>query len=95
VTDQRRIAASGKYRMAPSDLEYVKNFEAFIGHPPYPTKVMWLIGSLVSRFPGRLRQRNVGGSSIFVVASMTMLAKYSARSRAREGIGAIAPVGVR
>lgn len=47
------------------------------------------------RCPGRLRQRNVGGSSRFVVASTTMLAKYSARSRAREGIGAIAPVGVR
>jgi hypothetical protein len=47
------------------------------------------------RCPGRRRQRSVGGSSRWVVASTTMLAKYSARSRAREGSGAIAPVGVR
>jgi pimeloyl-ACP methyl ester carboxylesterase len=47
-SDQRRIAASGKYRMAPSDLEHVRVFEAFVGPPPLPTQgeaADWIAGS--------------------------------------------------
>jgi len=44
---------------------------------------------------GRRRQRTVGGSSRLLVASSTMLAKYSARMRAPGGNSAIAPVGVK
>jgi pimeloyl-ACP methyl ester carboxylesterase len=36
-SDQRRIRASAKYRLAPSDLEHVKVFTAFLGPPPLPT----------------------------------------------------------
>jgi len=46
--DWRRIMASGKYRMAPSDLEYVKIVEAFVGPPPAPTQgeaADWIAGS--------------------------------------------------
>ena len=51
-SDRRRIMASGKYRMAPSDLEYVKIFNAFIGPPPPPAQgdvADWIAGS---RFTG-------------------------------------------
>ena len=44
--------ASGKYRMAPSDLEYAKIFQAFTGPPPLPTQgdvADWIAGS---RFTG-------------------------------------------
>jgi proline iminopeptidase len=34
--DGRRLMASAKYRMAPSDLEYAKIFGAFVGPPPPP-----------------------------------------------------------
>ncbi len=47
-SDWRRITASGKYRMAPSDLEYVKLFNAFIGPPTPPTHgdaADWIAGS--------------------------------------------------
>ena len=47
-SDRKRIAASGKYRMAPSDLEYVEIFGAFLGHPPFPTQgdaADWIAGS--------------------------------------------------
>lgn len=47
-SDRRRTRASGKYRMAPSDLEYVKIFDAFIGPPPLPTQgeaADWIAGS--------------------------------------------------
>jgi pimeloyl-ACP methyl ester carboxylesterase len=37
LTDQKRRGASAKYRMIPSDLGYLKNFDAFIGPPPLPT----------------------------------------------------------
>ena len=37
VTDWRRILASGKYKMSPSDLDYLKIQTAFIGEPPRPT----------------------------------------------------------
>ncbi|HEY6456178.1 MAG TPA: alpha/beta hydrolase [Steroidobacteraceae bacterium] len=36
-TDMRRIGASGKYRMVPTDLEYLKIQRDFIGPPPPPT----------------------------------------------------------
>jgi pimeloyl-ACP methyl ester carboxylesterase len=47
-SDRRRIMASGKYRMAPSDLERVKLLNAFIGPPPLPTQgdvADWIAGS--------------------------------------------------
>src|SRR5687767_12969771 len=48
------------------------------------------------RRPGQRRHLTDGGSSMLVVASTTMLAKYSARRRARGGKSvAIAPLGVR
>jgi len=37
-SDRRRIMASRKYRMAPSDLEHVKIFDAFMGPAPLPTQ---------------------------------------------------------
>jgi proline iminopeptidase len=51
-SDRRRIMASGKYRMAPTDLEYVKVITAFIGPPPLPTHgdaADWIAGG---RFTG-------------------------------------------
>lgn len=51
-SDRRRIMASAKYRFAPSDLEHVKAFTAFIGAPPFPTHgevADWLAGG---RFTG-------------------------------------------
>jgi proline iminopeptidase len=47
-SDRRRMMASGRYRMAPSDLEYVKIFDAFVGPPPPPTQgdaADWIAGS--------------------------------------------------
>jgi proline iminopeptidase len=46
--DRKRIMASGKYRMAASDLEYARSFDAFIGPrpPPAPGEVAdWIAGS--------------------------------------------------
>src|SRR6185437_4163170 len=46
-SDRRRIMASSQYRFAPSDLEYLKVVDAFIGRPPFPTKgevADWLAG---------------------------------------------------
>jgi len=46
-SDRRRIMASGKYRFSPSDLEYVRNFDAFVGAPPIPTQgevADWIAG---------------------------------------------------
>lgn len=51
-SDRRRIMASAKYRMAPSDLEYIKLYSAFIGPPPLPTHgaaADWIAGG---RFTG-------------------------------------------
>ena len=51
-SDPRRIMASGKYRMSPSDLEYIKVYEKFVGPPPLPTHgdaADWLAGG---RFTG-------------------------------------------
>jgi proline iminopeptidase len=36
VTDIRRFIATGKYRMAPSDLDYLKMEREFMGKPPLP-----------------------------------------------------------
>jgi transposase len=47
-SDRRRIIASGKYRMGPSDLEYAKVFDAFVGRPPHPGQgdvADWIAGS--------------------------------------------------
>jgi pimeloyl-ACP methyl ester carboxylesterase len=47
-SDRRRITASGKYRLAPSDLEYVKIFSAYTGPPPPPAQgavADWIAGS--------------------------------------------------
>jgi pimeloyl-ACP methyl ester carboxylesterase len=47
-SDRRRIMASGRYRMAPSDLEHAKIFERFVGPPPLPTRgdaADWIAGS--------------------------------------------------
>ena len=38
VDDMRRIMASGKWRMSPSDIEYLNIQSAFAGKPPYPTE---------------------------------------------------------
>jgi len=38
VDDMKRIMASGKWRMSPSDNEYLKIQAAFVGQPPYPVK---------------------------------------------------------
>jgi pimeloyl-ACP methyl ester carboxylesterase len=38
ATDRRRRGASRKYRMVPSDLEYAKILDAFVGPPPRPTQ---------------------------------------------------------
>ena len=46
-SDRRRIMASGKYRMAPSDLEYINLYKEFLGPPPLPTPgdaADWLAG---------------------------------------------------
>jgi len=37
VDDMKRIMASSKWRMSPSDIEYLKIQSAFLGQPPYPT----------------------------------------------------------
>jgi pimeloyl-ACP methyl ester carboxylesterase len=37
LTDPRRMQASGRWRMAPSDLEYLKIQSDFMGPPPPPT----------------------------------------------------------
>ena len=45
--DRRRIMASGKYRLSPSDREYARNFEAFTGPAPTPTQgdvADWIAG---------------------------------------------------
>lgn len=47
VTDMKRVMASRKYSMAPSDLEYLRTIEAFIGPPPPPTQgevADWIAG---------------------------------------------------
>lgn len=47
ASDRKRTSASRKYRMAPSDLEYVKIMEKFIGPPPVPKRgevAEWLAG---------------------------------------------------
>jgi pimeloyl-ACP methyl ester carboxylesterase len=38
VDDMKRIMASGKWRMSPSDNEYLKIQSAFVGQPPLPTE---------------------------------------------------------
>jgi pimeloyl-ACP methyl ester carboxylesterase len=51
VTDRRRINATRKYRMAPSDLEYAKTLEAFVGPPPLPKQgdvPDWIAGGAFS-----------------------------------------------
>jgi pimeloyl-ACP methyl ester carboxylesterase len=48
VSDPKRTRASAKYRLAPSDLEYAKVFDAFIGPSPAPTQgdvADWIAGS--------------------------------------------------
>jgi pimeloyl-ACP methyl ester carboxylesterase len=37
VDDMKRIMASNKWRMSPSDNEYLKTQSAFVGMPPFPT----------------------------------------------------------
>jgi pimeloyl-ACP methyl ester carboxylesterase len=47
-TDMKRIVAANKYRWAPSDLEYLKLQQAFVGPPPLPERgdvADWLGGS--------------------------------------------------
>jgi pimeloyl-ACP methyl ester carboxylesterase len=47
VTDWQRILASNKYKMSPSDLDYLEIQTAFIGKPPRPTKgdvADWIAG---------------------------------------------------
>jgi pimeloyl-ACP methyl ester carboxylesterase len=53
VSDPKRTGASRKYRMSPSDLEYLKMPNAFLGAPPFPKEgevADWLGGSQFS-FP--------------------------------------------
>jgi pimeloyl-ACP methyl ester carboxylesterase len=53
VSDPKRAGASRKYRMSPSDLEYLKMPNAFLGTPPFPKEgevADWLAGSQFS-FP--------------------------------------------
>ena len=48
VTDWRRIIASNKYKMSPSDLDYLKIQTAFIGPPPRPAAgdvANWIAGA--------------------------------------------------
>ncbi len=48
VTDPKRINASRKYRFSPTDLEYLKTAQAFIGSGPPPKEgevADWLAGS--------------------------------------------------
>lgn len=47
VGDMKRIMASSKYRMSPSDVQYLAIQRKFIGSPPFPTKgdvADWLAG---------------------------------------------------
>jgi pimeloyl-ACP methyl ester carboxylesterase len=53
VTDPKRSGASRKYRMSPSDLEYLKMPQAFLGPPPPPKEgdvADWIAGGQFS-FP--------------------------------------------